>query len=203
MTQTQIAKMTVDEFVTALAAKQPVPGGGAAAACILAQASALGSMVIAYTLGKPKFAQHQSRLENLDMIFTGARIDALDLADRDANAYLTLNSLWKIPADQRSALPEWHAAVNEAIAAPSAIADLSVAVLAALATMSKITSAQLASDLRIAQLFAHTAMESALLNVQVNLPQVSDTAARIAGEAFLTARRSEGARFVSLSSTHS
>ena len=51
MTQAQIAKMTVDEFVTALAAKQPVPGGGAAAACILAQASALGSMVIAYTLG--------------------------------------------------------------------------------------------------------------------------------------------------------
>ena len=136
------------------------------------------------------------------MIFTGARIDALDLADRDANAYLKLNSLWKIPADQRSALPEWHAAVSEAIAAPSAIADLSVAVLAALATMSKITSAQLASDLRIAQLFAHTAMESALLNVQVNLPQLSDTAARTAGETFLTARRSEGARFVSLPITH-
>ena len=60
MTQAQIAKMTVDEFVTALAAKQPVPGGGAAAACILAQASALGAMVIAYTLGKPKFATPKS-----------------------------------------------------------------------------------------------------------------------------------------------
>ncbi len=203
MTQNQIAKMTVDQFVTALAAKQPVPGGGAAAACILAQAAALGSMVIAYTLGKPKFEQHKSRLENLEMIFIGARIDALDLADRDANAYLKLNSLWKIPADQRNALPEWHDAVNEAIAAPSAIADLSVAVLAALATMSKITSAQLASDLRIAQLFAHTAMESALLNVQVNLPQLSDTAARTSGETFLATRRSEGARLVALPTTRS
>ncbi|MDA0214459.1 MAG: cyclodeaminase/cyclohydrolase family protein, partial [Planctomycetota bacterium] len=94
MTHTPIAKMTVDAFVTALAAKQPVPGGGAAAACILAQASALGSMVIAYTLGKPKFAEHQLRLEKLDLIFSSARIDALQLADRDASAYLKLNSLW-------------------------------------------------------------------------------------------------------------
>ncbi len=192
----RIAQMSVDSFVTALAAKQPVPGGGAAAACVLAQASALGSMVIAYTQGKPKFAEHHARLERLDQIFTNARIEALDLADRDAAAYLTLNSLWKIPSDQRSAMPQWHEAVNEAIAAPSAIADLALGVLAALATMSTITSAQLASDLRIAQLFAHTAMESALLNVQVNLPQLCDVSTRAAGDAFLASRRSEGARLI-------
>lgn len=198
MTEIRIAQMTVDAFMTALAAKQPVPGGGAAAACVLAQAAALGSMVIAYTLGKPKFAEHQARLERLNLIFTNARIDALDLADRDASAYLTLNALWKLPADQRSARPDWHAAVAEAIAAPSAIADLAMGVLAALASMSKITSAQLASDLRIAQLFAHTAMESALLNVHVNLSQVSDAAARSAGEEFLASRRSEGALLAGL-----
>jgi len=202
MTPPRIATMTVDEFTSALAAKQPVPGGGAASACVLAQASALGSMVIAYTRGKPKFEAHQHRLERLDMIFSSARADALELADRDAAAYLNLNTLWKLPAQERNQLPHWHAAVAEAVAAPSAIADLATGVLAALATMSTITSTQLASDLRIAQLFAHAALEGALMNVQVNLPLIMDGASRASCEQFIASRRGEGARLVAAPSAH-
>lgn len=196
MTQPHIASMTVEEFVSALAAKQPVPGGGAASACVLAQASALASMVIAYTLGKPKFEAHQHRLERLEVIFSSARADALELGDRDAAAYLNLNTMWKIPVQERNQLPQWHTAVTEAVAAPTAIADLATGVLAALATMSNITSAQLASDLRIAQLFAHAALEGALMNVQVNLPLIHSGAMRASCEQFIASRRGEGARLV-------
>ncbi len=193
MSESSISQMTVGEFVDALAAKQPVPGGGASAACVLAQSAALGSMVIAYTLGKPKFEPHRIRLERLDSIFANARTDALDLADRDATAYLKLNALWKIPAEERKSRTDWTEAVAEAIAAPTAIADLAMGVLAALSTMSAMTSVQLASDLRIAQGFAHAALEAALLNVEVNLPQVLDPAKRTEGELFLVERRREGA----------
>ncbi len=196
MTDTSVANLTVDEFVTSLAAKSPVPGGGAASASVLAHSAALGSMVISYTLGKPKFAEFQARLEKLDLIFTNARVDALELADRDSSAYLALNALWKIPAEARVLRPDWHSAVAEAIASPSAIADLAMGVLAALSTMSSITSAQLASDLKIAQLFAHAALEGALLNVAVNLPQVEDLAMRASFENFVAVRRVEGARLV-------
>lgn len=194
MTMPRLAEMTLQEFVDALAAKQPVPGGGAAAACVLAQGAALGSMVIAYTLGKPKFAEHESRLRHYDDLLAAARCEALDLGDRDANAYRALNTLWKIPAAERAARGDWHEAVAEAIAAPAAIVDLATSVLVVLAAMADITSAQLASDLTIARRFSHTALESALANVEVNLPQVADGTVRAAHEAFVAARRTEGCR---------
>lgn len=194
MTLPRLADMTLREFVDALAAKQPVPGGGAAAACLLAQGSALGSMVIAYTLGKPKFAEHDSRLRHYDDLLAAARSEALELGDRDADAYLALNALWKIPAAERASRSDWHMAVAEAIAAPASIADLAIGVLVVLAAMSPITSTQLASDLMIARRFSHTALESALANVEVNLPQVADSTARAQHEAFVAARRTEATR---------
>ncbi|MSR43888.1 MAG: formiminotransferase-cyclodeaminase [Phycisphaerales bacterium] len=202
MNDTRISKMSLDEFTAALAMKAPVPGGGAAAACILAQSAALGSMVIAYTIGKPQFAPHQPRLERLDTFFAVARIEALDLADRDATAYLALSTLWKLHAQDRRAHAQWHTALDEAIASPTAIADLALGVLAALAGMSQITSAQLSSDLQIAKRFAHTALESALLNVQVNLPQLDDLAARESGLKYLLDRRREGARLFGSGGDH-
>ena len=189
-----LRQLTLEAFVNALASKQPVPGGGAAAACVLAQAAALGSMVIAYTVGKPKFAEHDDRLRHYDAILAAARSEALDLGDADAQAYLALNALWKIPAAERAALSEWHAAVRQAIAAPSATADLATSVLVVLAAMDAITSKQLASDLQIARRCAHTALEAALANVEVNLPLVADSTARAESARFVASRRSEGAR---------
>ncbi len=190
----RLADMTLRAFVDALAAKQPVPGGGAAAACVLAQGAALGSMVISYTLGKPKFAEHESRLRHYDEVLAAARTEALDLGDRDADAYRQLNALWKLPPDERASRSDWHAAVAEAIAAPAAIVDLATSVLVVLAEMSSITSVQLASDLKIARQFSHTALEGALANVEVNLPLVADATTRAAHESFVAARRGEASR---------
>ncbi|MSQ89821.1 MAG: sugar ABC transporter substrate-binding protein [Phycisphaerales bacterium] len=198
MSTGRLADLTLDAFTLALAAKEPVPGGGAASACLLAQAAALGSMVIEYSVDKPKFAVHRSRLEHLAQFLGQARSEALDLADRDASAYCALNAMWKIPAAERATRADWQSTVTEAIAAPSAIADLAMGVLAALGSMSSITSAQLASDLNIAKRFAHTALECALLNVEVNLPALSEGTARAAGERFLDSRRREGATLLRL-----
>ncbi len=194
MTRPRLREMTLEQFGAALAAKQPVPGGGAAAACVLAHSAALGAMVIAYTRGKPKFAAHEDRLARLEALLTTARSEALDLGDRDADAYQALNALWKLPADERSSRASWHAAVAEAIAAPAATTDLAVSVLAALTSMREITSVQLASDLKIAQRFAHAAVESALANVEVNLPQLCDEAMRASWQSFVMTRRAEGTR---------
>ena len=46
------SEMTTREFVDALAALQPTPGGGGAAASTGSQAAALVSMVIQFTVGK-------------------------------------------------------------------------------------------------------------------------------------------------------
>ncbi len=188
----EIASMTVRQFADALSEKRPVPGGGAAAAVVLAHAAALGSMVIAYTTGKKAFAAHESRLAHLATFLAGVRAEALLLADRDARAYLTLNALWKLPPDQRTSAPGWSTAVDEAIAAPRTIADLALATLAAVRALDGVTTASLRSDLLIGARFAQAALEGGLLNVEANLPSVTDAARATELRAFIDARRAEG-----------
>lgn len=187
----QLGDMTIADFTAALAAKQPVPGGGSACASILAHSAALGSMVIAYSIDKPKFAEHAHRLSNLAALLAQARAEAINLCDRDADAYSQLNALWKLPPVQRAAMPEWSQAVAQAIAAPSAIADLACGVLAALSALEGITSKQLASDLAIARRFTHAALHGALLNVAVNVPLLTSADEQARTNEYLASRRAQ------------
>ena len=189
MTMRPLADLTVRDFCDALAAHRPTPGGGATSAIVLAQSASLGSMVIAYSKDKSKFAPHLPRLERIDQLLDASRREALLLADRDAAAYEALSALWKLPAADRAADPTWLGAVEEAIAAPTAIADLALATQAALASLREITSKQLASDLRIALILAAAAVHSALLNVEVNIPLRADAAQREEGLRSIERRR--------------
>lgn len=184
-----LGQLPLAEYLTALSSKQPVPGGGAAAAVTLAQASALGSMVLAYTVGKPAFQEHAALHAKAQSLLAHARAESLALADRDAQAYAALNALWSVPADRRPTDPRWGPAVAEAIAAPAAIADLACAVMVTLAHLHGNTSRMLASDLRIARLFAAAALDAALANVDVNVPLLADSSAAEAVRAECGRRR--------------
>lgn len=192
MSAARLGEMSLADFVGALAAKQPVPGGGAASASVLAHAAALGSMVIAYSIDKPKFAEHAQRLARMASVLEQARLEALSLCDTDALAYSQLNALWKLPPQQRASDPRWAAAVDAAIAAPSAIADLATGVLAALQSLANCTSRQLASDLAIAGRMAHCALDGALQNVQVNVPLLVSDAAKAKVLDYIRSRREAG-----------
>jgi formiminotetrahydrofolate cyclodeaminase len=127
-------------------------------------------MVIAYTTGKPKWQSHAPLHDHASTFLEQVRLEAVALADRDASAYRALNALWGIPKDERALDPRWQPALDEAIAAPTAIADLACATVVLLERLDGRTSTLLASDLRIARLFAGAALEAALANIEVNVP---------------------------------
>ncbi|MFM8643320.1 MAG: cyclodeaminase/cyclohydrolase family protein, partial [Phycisphaerales bacterium] len=173
-----IRTLTVEQFAGALAARTPVPGGGAVAAVTLAHAAALAGMVVEFTLGKPAFAAHEDALRAAAARLAAIRAEALGLADRDAAAYGALNALWKLPKDAPERTARWPAAVAEAIDAPQAILDLSAVVAATCRTLAGRTNANLASDLAIAADLARLSARAAAHNVRVNLPSVGDAADR-------------------------
>jgi len=85
---------TVKAFVGALAAKQPTPGGGAAAAVGASIGAAAASMAATYTQRKKDVesgaAEHAKTLQSqLDLSAL------LDQAEADAKAYAALQSTWK------------------------------------------------------------------------------------------------------------
>jgi formiminotetrahydrofolate cyclodeaminase len=172
-----LAALTLGGYLDALAAAQPVPGGGAVAGVTLAQANALGSMVVGYAIGKPKFAAHDGIHRAAHETFERGRRSAIELAIEDAKAYEHLNRLWKLPKGDplRAGFDD---AVRAAIRAPEESLGLAKSTLDALALLVGTTSAALASDLRIAIDLAAVGARAAQENVRINLPSLADEAAR-------------------------
>jgi formiminotetrahydrofolate cyclodeaminase len=180
--------LTLEQFADALAARTPAPGGGAVAAVTLAHASALGAMVLEFTLGKPAFSAHEGDNAAALRRLGELRHAALELADRDAEAYGALNALWKLPKDAPARQgPTWDAAVAEAIEAPQAILEAAAEVASTCSGLAARTNPNLASDLAIAIDLARVAARAAAHNVAVNLPSVRDAAVRDARRARMDA----------------
>jgi len=169
-----IEDQTIREFMEALAAKQPTPGGGAVASIVAALAAALGRMVVNYSVGKKALiefdALHRAAIDNLRE--HGSR--ALELADDDARAYERLNTLMKLDANDPKRQQEFSAAVEEAINAPHAVLHVCLETLRLLQGLAGKTNKMLASDLAIAALLAEAGARAAAWNVRINLPLLDD-----------------------------
>lgn len=183
-----IAALSTGELLAALAAKQPVPGGGAAAGLVLATAAGLGSMVLRYSVGKKAFAAWNGELEAALETCDRLRLDALAAADADAAAYAGLSSLWKLADDDPTRVERWMPAVEAAIAAPRHAMHLAETLLTTLEPLPGRTSKTIRSDLAIAAILADAACRSAAWNVRINLPLLGDDAAAAAEGAAIEER---------------
>ncbi|MDA0802633.1 MAG: cyclodeaminase/cyclohydrolase family protein [Planctomycetota bacterium] len=162
---------SVAEYLAALASKTPAPGGGAAAAITLAQAAALAGMVLEYTVGKTKFLEHEAANRARLLDATRIREAALRLAHDDAIAYQSLNALQRQPGVDAEALA---VATARAISVPHDVVTLSALLLAALSEYPGVTTRMLVSDVRVATILAHAALQAGLANVEVNLLAIPD-----------------------------
>lgn len=163
------ADSSLRAFVDDLAAKRPVPGGGAAAGSALAHSAALGSMVIAYSRGKKTFAPHEPLLAEIEASLLEIRGEALRLADEDAEAFERLSALWPLAEDDPRREQHWADAVRGAVRPPGRIITLAVETIEHLTRLVGRSSRLLRSDLAIAARFAALAAEAAAWNVDVNL----------------------------------
>ena len=106
-TMASFKSLSVEQFLTYLAAKQPTPGGGAAAAIGASIGSAAASMAAAYTQRKTDVdsgaaEKAKSLIVALDIV------PLLKAADDDASAYADLQRTWKegdtMPPDEKAAI---------------------------------------------------------------------------------------------------
>lgn len=175
--------MSIGSFMAQVAAKQPVPGGGAAAGVVISLASALGEMVVNFSVGKKSFAQDQPLLEETARTLAMLRTRAIEESQADAVAYESLNRLWKLEADDPERAAHFDDAVKGAIAAPGAIMQTALELLELLSLLPKRSSKHLKSDLAIAVELATTGGRAAERNVAVNLPLLKTDSDRVALEA--------------------
>ena len=169
-----IADLTIRSLLDALGSKAPTPGGGASAGLCAAIAAAQARMVLNFTLGKPKYTEHEpdntDRLERLAQL----EADALDACDRDARAYGALNALWGLGKDDPERVAKWDDAVRGAIDAPMALLGTCEGIAGVLEQCCGTTNRMLRSDLGVSAALVRGAAQSAAWNIRINLPLLSE-----------------------------
>lgn len=156
-------------FLADLSAKTPTPGGGSVAAMAGLLAAAQARMVVEYTVGKPKFAAHEDKLQEALRELHRAEAAFAELMSEDMAAYERLAASRKAgkPAEQQQA-------VATATAVPMEITAMAGAVLALLDGLKECVNPYLLGDLKVAAIMSLAAAQSAAVNVEVNLRDLAD-----------------------------
>lgn len=171
---TDLTKISVDDFLNALAARSPAPGGGAVAAAVGALSAAMGRMVIAYSIREraaPPLVAAAGRLRHADELLRA-------LITEDTEAYDRMVSATKAARKDPSLQADAQQAILEAIAVPMQMAALAADALQTLDEVKAETNRYLVSDLGVAAVTGVAAAEAAAYNVKINAPQLQDSAAR-------------------------
>ena len=174
----RLEDLSLADYLGALAAKSPTPGGGAVASTTGATAAALAGMVVAYSLGKKNLVEHQPALENAAAVLARARAIFLELAEEDAAAYALLNELMKRPEGDTRRAAEMPGAIEAALAPPRAATAAAADLLRLIESLAPITNRHLRSDLAIAGALAEAAARSGWWNVAANISLLTDDAER-------------------------
>ena len=188
---THLSTTSLGDYLDALAAATPAPGGGSAAGVAGAMAAALVEMVAGLSLAKSGAAgaEHSELQRTAIERARGARVDLLQLAEDDAVAYGAFMEALKLPKatdDERTArTAAISAAAQRAAEVPLATLRATVAVAEAARSIQDKSLLAAASDLEVAARFARASGESAAENVEANLPYIEDpqTRAEIASQA--------------------
>jgi len=171
---------TVDEFLDALASKEPVPGGGSTAALGGSLAAALVSMVCNLTLGKEGYEQAQERLTEILQQAEALRRELPQLLEADMAVYGKVMAAYRLPRKTDEQKQTRQTAIQSALVkaaeVPLQIADRCAQVLKLALPAAELGNRWAISDAAAGALLAEASLRAALLNVYVNMASITDQA---------------------------
>ncbi|SEO14910.1 Formiminotetrahydrofolate cyclodeaminase [Actinacidiphila rubida] len=172
---------TIGGYLERLAAREPAPGGGAAAALHAAQGAALLGMVARYTTGE-KYGSHADEIERITLAADELRARALQLAEDDTQAFGAVADAYGLPRadDAQKALRSQAIALALAGAArpPAEVVAAAAAVVGLAEALLPIANPSVVTDIAAATEAARAAATTARVNVEINLAGIRDEADR-------------------------
>lgn len=146
---------SIKRYLDDLAARLPAPGGGSAAALTAAMGASLISMVINFTLDKPKYAEYEEELKSILEKSEKLREQFLNLVDLDVIAYKSKN-------------------IRDALDIPFMVSRLSFEGIKLCPALIKKSNINLISDVGVASVLLESAFVCAYFNVEINLKSLGD-----------------------------
>ena len=148
-------KASLKKYLDDLAAKIPAPGGGSAAALTAALGASLVSMVVNFTIGKPKYAKFEKELKITLEKSERLRNEFLNLVDLDVTAYKSRD-------------------IREAMNVPFMLSRLCFEGIKLCPPLVKKSNIYLISDIAVAAVLLESAFACAFFNVEINLKALND-----------------------------
>ena len=168
----------VSNFLDELASNSPTPGGGSVAALAGALGAALISMVGNLTLGKKKYENVEEDIKKIVSYSEKLRYELSQLIEEDVKVFNNFMATYKMPKeteDEKKVRAEKiQQSLIEAAKVPLKVAYKCLDVLSLSQEVAEKGNVNVISDAGVAALLAKAALESAILNVKINLKMIKD-----------------------------
>jgi len=173
---------TVREFINELGSNSPVPGGGSVAALAASLASGLGAMVFNLTVGKKiynEYSDEEKAIVDKNLVECLKYQDKfLELMNEDTEAFLTLMSAFKLPKESENEKKVRSAKIKEgykaALEVPLSVAMEAYKIYEYIKISAMLGNKNAISDAGVSVLMLQASIESAILNVKINLSSIKD-----------------------------
>ncbi|MBU2439321.1 cyclodeaminase/cyclohydrolase family protein [bacterium] len=172
----------VSNFLDELASNSPTPGGGSVAALAGALGAALISMVGNLTIGKKKYEDVEEDIKKIISSSEKLRYELSQLIEEDVMAFNNFMATYKMPKEtedeKKIRAEKIQESLIEAAKVPLTVAYKCLDVLSLSKEVAEKGNINVISDAGVAVLMAQAALESAILNVKINLRMIKDEKAR-------------------------
>jgi formiminotetrahydrofolate cyclodeaminase len=168
----------IDRFLAESASSAPTPGGGSVSAYVASLAASMVCMVANLTFGKEKYKTVEPEVT---IILKAANECLNDLKiglTRDMDVFGNFMGVFKLPKDTEEQKifrkENLQKVLREATESPLDVARKSLEVLKLAERLAPIGNKGAISDVGVAAYLAESALKSAMLSVEINLPQIRD-----------------------------
>lgn len=170
---------SIHDFVEALAAKTPTPGGGSAGGCAAAMGAALLSMAGRFSEGKKHSEPDaDARLARVLTVLDEKRALLLPMVERDAAAFELVTEAYRLPKDDDAQKEIRTRAIQESLVGAMTVPEETLClvrdVLVEFADVVPLISRNIISDVGAGTSLLEAAAAMAKLNVQINVAFLKD-----------------------------
>jgi formiminotetrahydrofolate cyclodeaminase len=173
-----LSEMKLNEFVDELASSSPAPGGGSVAAVNGALGAALISMVCRLTIRKKGYEQVQDEMQQVLVKADELHQNSVSLIDQDTDAFNSLMAAFKLPKETESEAAKRSEVIQagyiKAADIPLNIAENCLQILKLADHIKDKGNKNAISDIGVAAETSYAGLESAIMNVKINLGSIKD-----------------------------
>ncbi|HAJ31770.1 MAG TPA: methenyltetrahydrofolate cyclohydrolase [Candidatus Atribacteria bacterium] len=168
----------VSNFLDELASNSPTPGGGSVSALAGALGAALISMVGNLTVGKKKYEDVEEDIKKIVSSSEKLRYELSHLIEEDVKVFNNFMATYKMPKDtedeKKVRAEKIQESLIKAAKVPLRVAYKCLDIMILSQEVAEKGNVNVISDAGVAVLMAEAALESAILNVKINLRMIKD-----------------------------